>query len=181
MLLGLALIEHDGERCGVPATALHLGHLEGSRPGPLFGSLDSPDKIKADLIAVASHQLRTPLAIIKGCVDAFLAGELQELGGFQASRMGIIDARVDQMTGIINDLLDLVRASEQRLVGERHIASSSSLVESEVEALRVEEAEAKELDPGCRIEDGLPGITVDADHIRPALQNILDNAIMFAP
>ncbi len=180
VLLGLAPLARDGERGGILAIALELAHLESSRPGPLFDPLDSLDKLKADFIAIASHELRTPLAIIKGYVDAFLTGTLGELDEYQASRLAIIDGRVDQMTDIINDLLDLGRISEQRLVGERRLTPIGSLVSSEVEALQVE-AQAKELELSCRVSSGLPDVSVDAERIRQALQNILDNAIKFTP
>ncbi len=180
ILLGLAPLEREGERGGILAIALGLTQLESSRPGPLFDPLDSLDKLKADFIAIASHELRTPLAIIKGYVDAFLGGELGELDEFQASRLAIVDGRVDQMTDIINDLLDLGRISEQRLVGERRLTSIGDLVRSEVESLHVE-AEGKGLVFSCRISSGLPDISVDGERIRQALENLLDNAIKFTP
>lgn len=180
VLLGLAPLDSQGERGGILAIALELARLESSRPGPLFDPLDSLDKLKADFIAIASHELRTPLAIIKGYVDAFLTGELGELDEFQTSRLAIMDGRVDQMTDIINDLLDLGRISEQRLVGKRRLTSIGGLVRSEVEALQVE-AEAKELELSCQVSSGLPDVSVDAERIRQALQNVLDNAIKFTP
>jgi len=76
VLLGLAPVEHEGERYGVLVMALELEHLESSRPGPLFDPLDSLDRLKAALMAMASRELRTPLAIIKGYTGAFLTGEL---------------------------------------------------------------------------------------------------------
>ncbi len=180
ILLGLTPIEESGERSGILAMALELKGLESSRPGPLFDPLDSLDKLKADFIAIASHELRTPLAIIKGYVDAFLTGELGEVDDFQTSRLGIIDARVDQMTGIINDLLDLGRISEQRLAVERNKVSLGDLVAAEVEGLQLEAA-AKGHRLNCLISDGLPGIKIDVDRVRQALQNVLDNAMKFTP
>ncbi len=180
ILLGLTPVEEGGERSGILAMALELKDLESSRPGPLFDPLDSLDKLKADFIAIASHELRTPLAIIKGYVDAFLTGELGEVDDWQVSRLGIIDARVDQMTGIINDLLDLGRISEQRLAVERHMVSLGELVQSEVAGLQME-AEEKGHRLSCSVGHGLPAIIIDVDRVRQALQNVLDNAIKFTP
>lgn len=84
------------------------------------------------------------------------------------------------MTGTTNDLLVLGRISERRLAGEKQKTSLGRLVGAEVEALQME-AEAKQLSITCRVQEGLPGIIVDADRIRQALENVLDNAIKFTP
>ncbi len=180
VLLGLSPVERDGQHYGVVALALELARLEDSRPGPRSDPRHSLDRLKADFIAIASHELRTPLAIIKGYADAFLTGELGELDDFQRSRMSIIDARVDQMTGIIKDLLDLGRIGEQRLVGEFQKAPLGPLVETEVETMR-SRAQAKGQELVSHVADGLPLATVDAERVRQALSNILDNAIKFTP
>lgn len=97
-----------------------------------YEELSVLDKMKSDFIAIASHELRTPLSIIKGYADAFQYGELGELNAFQLEKIRIINNRADQMTKIINDLLDVTRLDEGRLVGQRWPAPVAGLIEDAV-------------------------------------------------
>ncbi len=138
------------------------------------------DKMKSDFIAITSHELRTPLSLIKGYAEAFLSGELGELDDFQLSKLKIINARADQMTKIINDLLDVTRLEEGRMVGEKWYAPIGEIVHS---ALAEFESEAfrKKIDLTSEVQEGLPSVKVDVWRIHQVIENLLSNAIKFTP
>lgn len=145
-----------------------------------YEELSVLDKMKSDFIAIASHELRTPLSIIKGYADAFQFGELGELTPFQMDKIRIINARADQMTKIINDLLDITRMEEGRLVGERWPAPVEGLV---LNAASEYEGQAQQAGLTLRhsVAEGLPPVSVDVWRIHQVLENLIGNAIKFTP
>ncbi len=145
-----------------------------------YEELSVLDKMKSDFIAIASHELRTPLSIIKGYADAFQFGELGELTPFQMDKIRIINARADQMTKIINDLLDITRMEEGRLVGERWPAPVEGLV---LNAASEYEGRAQQAGLTLRhsVAEGLPPVSVDVWRIHQVLENLIGNAIKFTP
>ncbi|NPV59791.1 MAG: PAS domain-containing protein [Actinobacteria bacterium] len=145
-----------------------------------YEELSVLDKMKSDFIAIASHELRTPLSIIKGYVDAFQFGELGDLAPFQMDKIRIMNARADQMTKIINDLLDVTRLEEGRLVGERWPAPVEGLI---VNVVSEYEGRAEQAGLALRhaVPEGLPPVSVDVWRIHQVLENLIGNAIKFTP
>ncbi len=145
-----------------------------------YEELSVLDKMKSDFIAIASHELRTPLSIIKGYADAFQYGELGELTPLQLEKIKIVNARADQMTKIINDLLDITRLEEGRLVGQRWPAPVEGLVVNAVSEYKTRAAE-KGLELSHHVEEGLPPVSVDVWRVHQVLENLISNAIKFTP
>lgn len=145
-----------------------------------YRELSTLDKMKSDFIAIASHELRTPLSIIKGYADAFMYGELGELTPFQLEKIKIINSRADQMTKIINDLLDMSRLQEGRLVGERWPTPVDELVVNAVSEY-AGRASQTGISLGYQIEEGLPPVSADVWRVHQVLENLIGNAIKFTP
>ncbi|MDY6795630.1 MAG: PAS domain S-box protein [Actinomycetota bacterium] len=145
-----------------------------------YEELSVLDKMKSDFIAIASHELRTPLSIIKGYADAFQFGELGELDSFQIDKIIIMNSRADQMTKIINDLLDVTRLEEGRLVGEKWPAPLDELIVNAVSEYKGQAAKAgQEL---CySIEDDLPPVSIDVWRVHQVMENLIGNALKFTP
>lgn len=145
-----------------------------------YEELSVLDKMKSDFIAIASHELRTPLSIIKGYADAFQYGELGELAPLQMDKIKIVNARADQMAKIINDLLDITRLEEGRLVGKKWPAPVDELVISAVSEYKSRAAE-KGMELVHTVAEGLPPVSVDVWRVHQVLENLIGNAIKFTP
>ncbi len=143
-----------------------------------YEELSVLDKMKSDFIAIASHELRTPLSIIKGYAEAFLYGELGELKEGQLKKLETINARADQMTRIINDLLDITRLEEGRLVGECWLAPIEEIVASVMVEFE-QEARRNGIRLSSQVEKSLPSLRVDVWRIHQVIENLLSNAIKF--
>jgi signal transduction histidine kinase len=63
---------------------------------------------RARFIMGISHDLKTPLALVKGYAEA-LEEELGDAGEDASSHLGIIQSKADQLEGMIDDLIDFVR------------------------------------------------------------------------
>ena len=145
-----------------------------------YEELSVLDKMKSDFIAIASHELRTPLSIIKGYSDAFQFGELGQLSSFQMDKIKIMNSRADQMTKIINDLLDVTRLEEGRLVGEKWPAPVDGLV---INAVSEHKSRAEKCGQELRyaVEENLPPVSVDVWRVHQVMENLIGNAIKFTP
>jgi PAS domain S-box-containing protein len=145
-----------------------------------YEELSVLDKMKSDFIAIASHELRTPLSIIKGYADAFQFGELGDLSPFQMDKVKIMNARADQMTKIINDLLDVTRLEEGRLVGEKWPAPVEGLIVNAVSEYKGRAASSRQ-ELRYLVEDNLPPVSVDVWRVHQVMENLIGNAMKFTP
>jgi len=145
-----------------------------------YEELSVLDKMKSDFIAIASHELRTPLSIIKGYAEAFLHGELGELSEAQREKLELVNRRADQMTRIINDLLDITRLEEGRLVGERYPAPIGEMIAT-VAAEFEQQARRSGIRLSLQVEEGLPPVLADVWRVHQVLENLLSNALKFTP
>lgn len=176
-LVGIVGIAHDlSERRRLEAM-VEQSHQDLERA---YEELSVLDKMKSDFIAIASHELRTPLSIIKGYADAFQFGELGELTPFQMDKIKIINARADQMTKIINDLLDITRLEEGRLVGKKWPAPVEELIANAVSEYG-NQAEESGLSLESSVEEELPPVSVDVWRVHQVLENLIGNAVKFTP
>jgi two-component system, OmpR family, sensor kinase len=124
-------------------------------------------------VADASHELRTPLAILKAELELASRGERthEELTAAVQSAV----EEVDRLTRLAEDLLVLARADERGLPVRPEMQPIEPLVRQVADAFAVragEEARTLEME----LADGLQA-PVDAERIRQALGNLLDNAL----
>ncbi|HSV72524.1 MAG TPA: ATP-binding protein [Chthonomonadales bacterium] len=140
------------------------------------------ERMKTEFVAIAAHELRTPMTPIKGFID-MLATDDEDSFSFEDRReyYGIIQQNVDRLGRLINDLLNVTRI-------ERGIALSlfweevdlCALAESVLEVQRgMTQSDRHTLVLDSRPEHVLA--TVGRDQIEQILQNLVNNAIKYSP
>ena len=137
------------------------------------------DKLKSDFIAVASHELRTPVTSIKAYVELLLAKP--NLTPEKKNRiLNIIDAESDRLARLINDLLDLSMI-ESGIIAWRFTDVSLDDVIRDSLAGIMPLAENKAMRMESSIEPGLPPLRGDRDRLVQVVTNLLTNAVKFTP
>jgi two-component system sensor histidine kinase MprB len=125
------------------------------------------------LVADASHELRTPVASLRTDIESLL--EHPELPADQRTRvLADVDTRIEELTALINDVIELARGDEP---------------DGRVEAVRLDEVVAecvermRNLSPPRAIELALEPTVVEgrADRLARAVNNLLDNARKYSP
>ena len=141
--------------------------------GRLQSSFERLQRFTAD----ASHELRTPLAALQSVGEVALQENL-DITAYR-DRIGSMLEETSRLTSLVESLLVLTRADSGRLPMNRKPADIGVLVGKAVEDLRVLAEERNQ-----NLTADLPGgieIPVDADLVRQAVINVLDNALKFTP
>ena len=136
------------------------------------------EQFRAELISLASHELRSPLTSISGYAHT-LVREFGRLGEeTQREFLQGIASEADRLSHIISDLLDMSQIEEGRLRLRRVGVRPQHLCE---EAVRSASHPGLEYQLRLEVTPDLPEVLADRDRIRQALSNLLNNAIKFSP
>jgi signal transduction histidine kinase/CheY-like chemotaxis protein len=136
----------------------------------------SAREAKTHLLAMMSHEVRTPMNAILGMTELLLHTSLSR------EQWNLLDtARTagDSLIGILDNVLDISKVERGTLPLARRIFSLSDLVEGLAEELSPTATEAG-LDISCVVDASIPAIVEgDPDKLRQVLSNLLGNAIKF--
>lgn len=124
-----------------------------------------------------AHELRTPLAALRGEVElAMLHARTQ--AEWQASARSQIE-EIDKLTRLANQLLTLARAESGEIPLAHHFVDLPALVSTVTEQLEPV-AHANELTLRCHVGEPV-AVTGDSGWLERLLLNLLDNAIKYTP
>jgi len=166
---------HD--RLAVQNEKDELGHLARSFNG-LLDRLDQSFERQRRFMSDASHELRTPVAILRGETEVALSKQDRKPGDYRES-LAILHQEAQRLTHIVEDLFTLTRAD----AGQYPIAARDfyldELVADCVHSAR-SLALAKHISLSCEPTLESP-IHADEPLLRRMILNLLDNAIKYTP
>ena len=136
------------------------------------------DEFKSDLVATASHELKTPLAGLRLAVHLLLEETVGPLTEKQAELL--IDARdnTERLVLIVDHLLSLARLEQGREPVALRSEDARALLRAAAERIRPMAAGKRivvDLDPAA----ALPPVAADAQRLGRALDNLLVNAATY--
>lgn len=140
--------------------------------------LKNLDKLKSEFVATVSHDLRSPLTLVRGYATMLeMVGELNEQ---QLSYAHKIVTGVERMFKLINNLLDLGRI-EANVGLEIESLRVQEIVERVVNNLNPQ-ALQKHIEVFVDIDkEASPLVEADSTLLQQALHNLLENAIKYTP
>ena len=157
-----------------------LGTLSGAF-NRMATSLSELDRMKAEFVATASHELKTPLACIKGFASLLRSGAKGPLTEEQKTTLAQVDEQVDQMTNFVSQLLDLSRLRAGRVAMNFRSLPTEAFFGSVARGFEGV-AERRAIHFEVNLAAGLPPrIQVDPDRMREVVYNLLANAFKFTP
>ena len=152
---------------------LRLRQAEGERQAAML-ALREADRRKDEFLAMLAHELRNPLAPIRNAVE-ILRAENPEL---RERARTIIGRQVDHLARLVDDLLEVSRITQRKVMLKRNVVSLRTVIEAAVETARPYIDAA-----GHRLRvmqpEGDLWLNVDAVRISQALGNLLHNAAKF--
>jgi signal transduction histidine kinase len=135
-------------------------------------------RLKSDFVANVSHDLKTPLSVIR------MFGETLEMGrvtdeGRRQEYYRVITREGERLTRLIDNVLDFSRIEGGRQTYEMTPTPIEPLVRGTLETFAYPLAQQ-----GFKVEvsvaPDLPDVAMDADAVGQALANLIDNAIKYS-
>ncbi len=139
-------------------------------------SLDRAETLRRQMVADIAHELRTPLSLVQGNLEAILDG-LYELN---LENVASVHEETLVLTRLVNDLRDLALAEAGQLRLQRETVDLSDLVERAVEGFRAQAVE-QEVTLVTELSPDLPLISGDEQRLGQVLLNLLSNALRHTP
>lgn len=177
-------LERNGRRLTLELQALKVPPYRNRGIGTLLVVRDVTElarthQIKAEFVANASHEMRTPLATLRAAVDTLMSLGTDDPEGMERF-LSILDRHVRRLENMTRDLLDLhlVEQARSRLrLEDLALADMAEWAEAQCHA-RAEAGEV-ELDVRCVPPEGT--FRSDRTLMRLILQNLAENAVKFTP
>ena len=143
-------------------------------------SLQEVARMKSEFINVASHELRTPISIIRGFHDLFATGGLGPLTPAQTRALEAIDVSLLSLTRVAEDATKMAQIEGERLVLKIDDYDVANVLRQGV-ADAVTDARKRELDVEVVVEPDLPPARMDGMRIAQAVSQLVRNSIRFTP
>ena len=143
----------------------------------LYTAVQEADRRKNEFLAMLAHELRNPLAPIRNAVHIMQGGDVTQ-STMQWAR-DVIGRQADHMARLIDDLLDVSRIVQGKVVVKPERLSLSALVERAVEA---SSPRLGGRDQTLRVELPKGQVILNGDPVRLAqvLSNLINNASKFS-
>jgi two-component system phosphate regulon sensor histidine kinase PhoR len=138
------------------------------------------ERMRADFLANASHELRTPLASLSGFIET-LRGHARDDPAARDRFLHIMAEQADRMRRLIDDLLSLSRIELNEHIPPSDTCDLAGAAADVADALA---PLAREKGVEVKTDMPLPGraeIIGDYDQIVQVVQNLLANAVKYAP
>ncbi|MFC1657852.1 ATP-binding protein [Candidatus Omnitrophota bacterium] len=138
------------------------------------------EKLKSDFVSKVSHELRTPIAIIQNSLAVMLEQTGGSLSEIQEKFLTIIKRNLERLHKLINDVLDLSKLEERKMVLKPEPCSMDKIIEDVCESMSAW-AKTKAIGIEKLVQNNLPQAQIDQLRIIQIFNNIVGNAIKFTP
>jgi two-component system OmpR family sensor kinase/two-component system sensor histidine kinase BaeS len=156
-------------------TGDEIGRL-GQAFNTMAGSLNRAEALRRQMVADIAHELRTPLSLVQGNLEAILDG-MYELN---LENVASVHEETLVLTQLVNDLRDLSLAEAGRLQLEQERVDMTDLVAQSAERFRVQAAE-QGVGFDTKLAPALPPVQGDQRRLGQVLTNLLSNALRYTP
>jgi two-component system OmpR family sensor kinase/two-component system sensor histidine kinase BaeS len=138
--------------------------------------LQESETLRRNLVADVAHELRTPLSVIQGNLQAIL----DDVYPMDKAEIASIYDETLILNRLINDLRELAQAEAGQLSLNIQPNDLASLVDSAADVF-AELAREKDITLTVAAPDNLPSVQADSDRIQQVLHNLLSNALRHTP
>lgn len=136
------------------------------------------DQLKTEFLSIATHQLRTPLSIIKGYISLLDEGAYGRVTKSQRDIFHNIDISNERLVKLVDEFLNISRIEQGRTKYSFEMMDMKDVIQSAVTELQ-EKATPKQIHIAVHMKP-VPHIIGDADRLRHCVYNFVDNAIKYS-
>ncbi len=142
--------------------------------------MKSVDLLRRELIANVSHDLRTPLAILKGYIETMQMKKDSLTEEEKQEYLQITYDNVDKLSKLINQLFEYSKLEAEQITPIKEPFSITELSHDLIAKFKVL-AERKQIDLQLNKVQNNAMVFADVGLVERALQNLLENAIKYTP
>jgi two-component system phosphate regulon sensor histidine kinase PhoR len=136
------------------------------------------ERMRSEFVANVSHELKTPIAAVKGFAETLLGGAGDDPETRRAF-LQIIHEESERLNRLVNDILELSKIESRRAPLHFSPVELGPFIAKTVELL-AKEAERKQIRIETEVGDALY-VEADEDRLRQIVVNVLSNAINYTP
>jgi PAS domain S-box-containing protein len=160
------LLAADGKLRNIIVTVRDITHFR------------TAEEIKATFISIVSHELKTPVALIKGYASTLRRDDARWDKHVIQDSLAVIEDEADRLTRMIEDLLDASRLQAGGLTLKRTDVSLATLTRRLAERFQTQ---SKSHTLAADFPEPFPVILADETRIEQVLSNLISNAIKYSP
>ncbi len=138
----------------------------------MASNLERAEQFRRNMVADIAHELRTPLANVRGYLEAMRDGVIKP----DADAIRSLDEESMLLSRLVDDLQELSLAEAEKLKLVRQPESITELIKRTANTLQTP-VSAKEISLSIELPDKLPLVSIDASRISQVLRNLLENAV----
>jgi len=138
------------------------------------------DEAKSDFISIASHQLRTPLSIIKGYISMMREGTYGKLETKIHDPLEKVYVSNERLITLVNDLLDLSRMERGRMQFDMKPVHLNEILDPIVTDFQIV-AKNKKMELVWEKDFKTDAMSGDSNKLRQVALNLVDNAFKYTP
>lgn len=154
-----------------------LGHLS-KEFNEMAKKLAELDRLKDEFVDNVSHELRSPLAAIRGYVQSLKRGVYGQVIDKQMEALDIIMSNAERLGKFIDDVLDMAKIKAGMLDLDKQETEFAPLASEIVKMFEPLSAEMG-LKLGIEVPSNLPKIFVDPNKLKQVITNLTSNAMKF--
>lgn len=173
----------DGTRVSVGLTYAPLWNSDGRLVNIIANVRDitrfrEAEEMKSSFISVISHELKTPVALIKGYAGTLRRKDAHWDPAIFDESLAVIEEESDRLNDLINNLLDASQLQAGVLKLEMGFVALDKLAQTLVEKFRTQtNIHLLTTD----FPSDFPSVPGDQERLRQVLTNLLTNAIKYSP
>jgi len=142
--------------------------------------LKEVDELKDEFVSLASHELRTPMTVVKSYVWMLVNGKMGELNQNQKIYLDRIFSSTERLIKLVNDMLNISRIESGRLTIDPIPTDIGTLVSEVITEMQTRSAEV-----GVHLSYTKPHspliVKADVGRIKEVLINLIGNSLKFTP
>lgn len=144
-----------------------------------YRRLKEVDESKDEFISVASHELKTPLAAIRGYLEMMLEGLTGKIDLVARDHLAKILSNTQRLDILVSELLDVSRLDQERMPFDLQPVDAAKIVGQIIKEVGEEAAKKKLKITQEKPPQVLPQVFADPDRLHQAIHNLTTNAIKY--
>jgi signal transduction histidine kinase len=146
----------------------------------LIGELKEADQDRREFTANITHDLRTPLASLRGYLETLLMKDAELAPEERRDYLAVAVKRSDQLGILISALFELAKLESPRFQARFEAFSLVELLQDILQKFKLA-ADSRKITLLLDAEDSLPRVIADIGLCERVFENLIDNALRYTP